>query len=58
MFFGINDLNLLNALGAFNRENALPERVVHARGSGFRGVFTLTNDMSKYTKASLFNGVG
>ena len=29
----------------------IPERVVHARGSGAHGVFKLTKSLSKYTKA-------
>ena len=41
----------------FNRER-IPERVVHAKGSGAFGTFTVTNDISQYTKAKLFNTVG
>jgi catalase len=44
-------------LAHFARER-IPERVVHAKGSGAKGVFELTNDMSEYTKADLFNGIG
>jgi len=41
----------------FNRER-IPERVVHAKGAGAFGYFELENDMSEYTRASLFNGKG
>ncbi len=41
----------------FNRER-IPERIVHAKGSGAFGKFTVTNDISKYTKAKVFNKIG
>jgi catalase len=41
----------------FNRER-IPERVVHAKGAGAHGVFTLTNDITHYTKAKIFSQVG
>lgn len=53
----IQDVHLLEKLAHFNRER-VPERVVHAKGTGAHGYFEVTNDMSKYTKAKLFNGVG
>ena len=37
----------------FNRER-VPERNVHAKGSGAFGVFETTEDVSAYTKAALF----
>ncbi len=37
----------------FNRER-VPERNVHAKGSGAFGVFETTEDVSQYTKAALF----
>lgn len=40
----------------FNRE-CIPENVVHAKGSGAFGTFTVTNDICKYTKAKLFNKI-
>ncbi len=51
------DQYLLEKLARFNRER-IPERVVHARGSGAHGEFVVSNDMSEYTRAKLFNGVG
>ncbi|WP_243297930.1 catalase KatA [Bacillus litorisediminis] len=53
----IQDVYLLEKLAHFNRER-VPERVVHAKGGGAYGYFEVTNDMSKYTKAQVFNGVG
>lgn len=53
----IQDVHLLEKLAHFNRER-VPERVVHAKGGGAHGYFEVTNDMSPYTKARLFNGVG
>ncbi|WP_110928680.1 catalase KatA [Bacillus massiliglaciei] len=53
----IQDVHLLEKLAHFNRER-VPERVVHAKGAGAHGTFTVTNDMSKYTKAKVFNGAG
>lgn len=53
----IQDVHLLEKLAHFNRER-VPERVVHAKGAGAHGYFEVTNDMSKYTKAKLFNGSG
>lgn len=41
----------------FNRE-VIPERRMHAKGSGAFGTFTVTNDISKYTKAKIFSKVG
>lgn len=48
---------MIDKLAKFDRER-IPERVVHAKGAGAHGYFELTKDMSKYTKAKLFNGVG
>lgn len=47
----------MEKLGHFNRER-IPERVVHAKGSGAFGTLTITNDITKYTKASIFSAVG
>lgn len=51
----MQDYQLVEKLAHFNRER-IPERVVHAKGSGAMGTFTLTNDMSAYTMADVFNG--
>ncbi len=44
-------------LAHFNRER-IPERVVHARGTGAYGTFTLTKDLSDLTIAKFLHGVG
>ncbi|XP_026757798.2 catalase-like [Galleria mellonella] len=36
----------------------IPERAVHAKGTGAFGYFEVTHDVSKYTKADVFNGIG
>ena len=52
------DYLLFEKMAHFNRER-IPERVVHAKGSGAYGHFTCTNpDMPKYTTAKLFSVVG
>jgi catalase len=53
----MQDVQLLEQMQHFNRER-IPERVVHAKGSGAYGKFTVTQDISKYTKATLFNQIG
>src|SRR5580698_7674523 len=48
------DFQLFAKMAHFNRER-IPERVVHAKGSGAYGYFVYTNpDMPKYTTAKLF----
>ncbi len=49
----LEDMNLIEKLARFDRER-IPERVVHARGTGAQGVFVASTDFSKYTKASVF----
>ncbi|WP_028357436.1 catalase [Brackiella oedipodis] len=49
----LHDSHLISTLANFNREN-IPERKPHAKGSGAFGVFETTEDVSKYTKAALF----
>jgi len=52
------DYLLFEKMAHFNRER-VPERVVHAKGSGAYGHFTCTNpDMAKYTTAKLFSKTG
>jgi catalase len=53
----MQDHVLIEQMQRFNRER-VPERVVHAKGSGAYGTFTVTKDISKYTRASLFAEVG
>jgi len=51
------DFALFEKLAHFNRER-IPERVVHAKGSGAFGELTVTKDITRYTKADLFSAVG
>ncbi|MHC5828484.1 MAG: catalase, partial [Nostoc sp.] len=52
----IQDFHLLEKLAHFNRER-IPERVVHAKGAAAHGTFTVTNDISRYSKAKLFSEI-
>src|SRR2546427_34438 len=53
----MEDVWLLEKLANLNRE-IIPERRMHAKGSGAFGTFTVTHDISKYTRAKLFEKVG
>lgn len=53
----LQDVYLLEKIQHFTREK-IPERMVHARGSGAYGYLELTEDISKYCKAKLFQRVG
>lgn len=51
------DVWLNEKLGNFVRE-VIPERRMHAKGSGAFGTFTVTHDITEYTKAKIFSKVG
>jgi catalase len=53
----MQDVHLFEKMAHFNRER-IPERVVHAKGAGAYGTFTVTNDITKYTKAKIFSEIG
>ncbi len=53
----VQDWQLFEKHAHFNRER-IPERVVHAKGSGAYGVLRITNDITRYTKAKVFSAVG
>lgn len=53
----MQDIWYQEKLAHFNRE-VIPERRMHAKGSGAFGTFTVTNDITAYTKAALFSEVG
>lgn len=53
----LQDAWYLEKLAHFDRE-VIPERRMHAKGSGAFGTFTVTNDITKYTKAKIFSKVG
>src|SRR5579864_1664438 len=49
----LQDFYLIEQMANFNRER-IPERQPHAKGGGAYGTFETTEDVSRYTKASLF----
>lgn len=53
----LQDIWFLEKLAHFDRE-VIPERRMHAKGSGAYGVFTVTQDISQYTRAAIFSQVG
>ncbi|SIO85582.1 catalase [Nocardiopsis sp. JB363] len=53
----LQDLWFLEKLAHFDRE-VIPERRMHAKGSGAFGTFTVTKDITQYSKAALFSEVG
>ncbi|WP_392750416.1 catalase [Streptomyces sp. LN590] len=53
----LQDQHLLEKLARFNRER-IPERVVHARGSGAYGYFEVTDDVTGFTRADFLSAVG
>nr|WP_159592322.1 catalase [Streptococcus halichoeri] len=53
----LQDVWLQEKLAQFNRE-VIPERRMHAKGSGAFGTFTVTHDISHYSKASIFSELG
>ena len=53
----LQDPWFLEKLAHFDRE-VIPERRMHAKGSGAFGTFTVTQDITEYTRASIFARVG
>lgn len=53
----LQDVWFLEKLAHFDRE-VIPERRMHAKGSGAFGTFTVTQDISRYTRAKIFSQVG
>ena len=53
----LEDNWLIEKLAHFDRE-VIPERRMHAKGSGAFGTFTVTHDITHYTCASLFSEIG
>ena len=49
----LHDHHFIDQMAHFNREK-VPERQPHAKGGGAFGVLEITEDVSQYTKASLF----
>ena len=53
----LQDLWLIEKLAHFDRE-VIPERRMHAKGAGAHGTFTVTHDITRYTKAKILSEVG
>ncbi len=53
----LQDIWLLEKLAHFDRE-VIPERRMHAKGSGAYGTFTVTHDIVRYTRAKIFSAIG
>ena len=53
----LQDIWLLEKLAHFDRE-VIPERRMHAKGSGAFGLFTVTHDITAHTRADLFSRIG
>ncbi|XP_041979946.1 catalase-like [Aricia agestis] len=53
-FSNLYNVDIITQLNA----ERVPERVVHAKGTAAFGYFEVTHDVSKYTKADVFNGIG
>ncbi|PUA19422.1 catalase [Glaciimonas sp. PCH181] len=53
----LQDVWFLEKLAHFDRE-VIPERRMHAKGSGAFGTFTVTHDITQYTKAKIFSEIG
>ena len=53
----LQDIWLIEKLAHFDRE-VIPERRMHAKGSGAHGTFTVTGDITRFTKAKVFSEIG
>jgi catalase len=53
----LQDVWFLEKLAHFDRE-VIPERRMHAKGAGAYGTFTVTHDISRYTRAKIFSEIG
>ncbi|ODS05405.1 catalase [Vibrio scophthalmi] len=53
----LQDVWFLEKLAHFDRE-VIPERRMHAKGSGAYGTFTVTHDISQYSRAKIFSEIG
>ena len=53
----LQDIWLIEKMAHFDRE-VIPERRMHAKGWGVYGTFTVTHDVTRFTKAKVFSEVG
>lgn len=50
----LSDIHLIDKLAKFDRER-IPERVVHAKGTGAHGYFEVTHDVTKYVYCVIYH---
>jgi catalase len=53
----LQNIWFLEKMAHFDHE-VIPERRMHAKGAGAHGTFTVTHDITKYTKAKIFSEIG
>jgi len=53
----LQDIWLIEKLAHFDRE-VIPERRMHAKGWGAFGTFTVTQDITRLTRAKIFSAIG
>src|SRR6201987_1860487 len=53
----LQDIWLIEKMAHFDRE-VIPERRMHAKGWGAHGTFTVTHDITRFTKAKIFSEIG
>src|SRR2546428_11870909 len=53
----MQDFHLIEKMAHFNRER-IPERVVHAKGAGAYGTFTVTGELTRFSRARVFSALG
>lgn len=53
----LQDVWFLEKMAHFDRE-VIPERRMHAKGAGAFGTFTVTHDITRYTRAKIFSKIG
>src|SRR5260370_1075877 len=53
----LQDIWLIEKMAHFDRE-VIPERRMHAKGWGAHGTFTVTHDITRFTKAKIFSAIG
>src|ERR1700693_6348984 len=53
----MEDFLLFEIMAQFNRERT-PKHIVHAKGAGAYGTYTVTHDIRRFTSAKLFNAIG
>jgi len=52
----LQDIWLMEKMAHFDRE-VIPERRMHAKGWGAHGTFTVTHDITRFTRAKIFSAI-